>query len=72
MTDRVRNEEMLQRVKEAGNIHHAKNVRKVNCNGHILCGNCLLKHDVRVLCLKKIGVLEIKPRTFIAKAASNK
>jgi len=46
-TDRVRNEEVLKRVKEVRNIYHAINGRKVNLNGHILCSSCLLKHDVK-------------------------
>jgi hypothetical protein len=36
-TDRVRNKEVLQRVKEE---------RKINWIGHILRGNCLLNHVV--------------------------
>ena len=39
----MRNEEVLQRVKEEWNILQTVNRRKVNWIGHILRGNCLLK-----------------------------
>jgi len=42
----VRNEEVLQRVKEEGNILHTINRRKSNWIGHILRRNCLLKHVI--------------------------
>jgi hypothetical protein len=42
-TDRVRNEEVLHRVKEERNILHAIKRRKANWIGHILHRNCLLK-----------------------------
>jgi hypothetical protein len=45
-TDRVRNEEVLHRVKEDRNILHAIKRRKANWIGHILCRNCLLKHVI--------------------------
>jgi hypothetical protein len=38
-TDRVRNEEVLQRVKEERNIVHTIKRRKVNWIGHILRRN---------------------------------
>jgi hypothetical protein len=44
-TDRVRNGEVLQRVKGERNIIHTVKRRKVNWIGHILRRNCLLKHD---------------------------
>jgi hypothetical protein len=44
-TDRVRNEEVLQRVKEERNIVHTIK-RKANLSGHILRRNCLLKHVI--------------------------
>jgi inosine/xanthosine triphosphate pyrophosphatase family protein len=44
LTDRVRNEEVLQRVKEDRNILHKIKARKANWICHILCRNCLLKH----------------------------
>jgi hypothetical protein len=43
-TDRVRNEEVLHRVKEERNILHTVKGRKANWIGHILRRNCLLKH----------------------------
>jgi hypothetical protein len=43
-TDRVRNEEVLHRVKEERNILHTIQGRKANWIGHILRRNCLLKH----------------------------
>jgi hypothetical protein len=44
-TDRVRNEELLQRVKER-NILHKKKRRKANWNVHALRRNCFLKHVI--------------------------
>jgi hypothetical protein len=43
-TDRVRNEEVLHRVKDKRNIVHT--VKRTNDNwiGHIFRRNCLLKH----------------------------
>ena len=38
-TDRVRNEEVLHREKEEGNVLHTVKRRKANWIGHILCGN---------------------------------
>jgi hypothetical protein len=43
-TDRVRNEEVLHRVKEERNILHTIKRRKANWIGQILRRNCLLKH----------------------------
>jgi hypothetical protein len=40
----VRNEEVLNRVKEERNIVHTIKRRKANWIGHILRRNCLLKH----------------------------
>jgi hypothetical protein len=40
-TDRVRNEEVLQRVKKERNILHTIKRRKAKWIGHILCRNCL-------------------------------
>jgi hypothetical protein len=45
-TDCVRNEEVLQRVKEERNILHTVNRRKGNWIGRILRRNCLLKHVI--------------------------
>jgi hypothetical protein len=45
-TDRVRNEEVLHRVKEERSIVHTIKRRKANWIGHILRRNCLLKHMI--------------------------
>jgi hypothetical protein len=45
-TDRVRNEEVLHRVKEERNILHTVKRRKANWIGHILRRNCVLKHVI--------------------------
>jgi hypothetical protein len=45
-TDRVRNEEVLHRVKEDRNIVHTINRRTANWIGLILRRNCLLKHVI--------------------------
>jgi hypothetical protein len=45
-TYRVRNEEVLHRVKKERNILHAAKRRKANWIGHILRRNCLLKHVI--------------------------
>jgi hypothetical protein len=42
-TDRVRNEDVLLRVKEQRNILHEIRKRKANWIGHILRRNCLLQ-----------------------------
>jgi hypothetical protein len=42
-TDRVRNEEVLQKVEEERNITQ-KIKRRAKWFGHIWCRNCLLKH----------------------------
>jgi hypothetical protein len=57
-TDRVRNEEVLHRVKEEGNIVHTIKRRKVNWIGHILRRNCLLKHVIE----GEIEVMEMRGR----------
>jgi len=44
--DRVKNEEMLQRVKEKRNILQTIKGRKANRIGHVLCRKCLLKHVI--------------------------
>ena len=46
LTDRVRNEEVLQRVEEERNILQTIQWRKANWIGHILHRNCLLEHAV--------------------------
>ena len=45
-TDRVRNEEVLLRVKEQRNTLHEISKRKANWIGHILRGNCLLQRVI--------------------------
>lgn len=45
-TDRVRNDEVLNRDKEERNILHTVTRRKSNCIGHSLLRTCLLKHVV--------------------------
>jgi hypothetical protein len=42
--DRMRNEEVLQRVHEERNILHTTKRIKALLIGYILCRNCLLKH----------------------------
>jgi len=43
LTDHVRNEEVLLRVREQRNILHEIRKRKANWIGHILSRNCLLQ-----------------------------
>jgi hypothetical protein len=45
-TDRVRNEDVLLRVKEQRNILHEVSKRKAKWNGHILGRNCLLQQVI--------------------------
>jgi hypothetical protein len=45
-TDHVRNEEVLFRVKEMGNILYEISKRKANWIGHILSRNCLLQRVI--------------------------
>jgi hypothetical protein len=45
-TDHVRNEEILIRVKEQGNILHESSKRKVNWIGSILRRNCFLRQVI--------------------------
>ena len=45
-TDCLRNEEVLQSVKEERNIIHTVKIRKTNWIGHILRRNCPLKHVI--------------------------
>jgi len=61
-TDRVRNEVMLQRVKEDRNVLHIINRRKDNYIGHMLCRNCLVKHDIGWKRDGRIGVTERRGR----------
>jgi hypothetical protein len=45
-TDRVRNEEVLLRVKEEKNIVHTLKRRKADWIGHILCNKCPVTHII--------------------------
>jgi hypothetical protein len=45
-TDRVRNKEVLHRVKEERNILHTIKRRKAKWIGHILRRNCIVKHMI--------------------------
>jgi hypothetical protein len=55
-TDRVRNEEVLHRVKEERNILHTVKRRKANWICHILRRNCLIKHVIEGKLEGRIGV----------------
>jgi hypothetical protein len=46
LTDRVKNEEVLQTVKQEKTILPKIKRMKANCTGHILRRNCLLKHVI--------------------------
>jgi hypothetical protein len=48
LIDRVRNEDVLHRVKEERNTLHTRTIkrRKTSWIGHILRRNCLLKHVI--------------------------
>jgi hypothetical protein len=61
-TDRVRNEEVLHRVKEERNIVHTIKRRKVNWVGHILRRNCLLKHVIEGKLEGRIEMTERRER----------
>ena len=58
-TDYLRNEEVLQRVKEQRNFVHTVKGRKVTALRHILRGNCLIKHVIE---LKMVGRTEMTGR----------
>jgi hypothetical protein len=58
LTDLVRNEKVLQRVKEERNIIHTIKRRKANWIGHILCRSYHLKHIIE----GNIGVIEVTGR----------
>jgi hypothetical protein len=55
-TDRVRNEELLLRVREDRNVIQTIKRRKANWTGHMLRGNCFLKHVTEVKIEGKIEV----------------
>jgi hypothetical protein len=46
LTDRVRNEEVLHRVKEERSIQYTTKQRKTNWIVHVLSKKCLLKHII--------------------------
>jgi hypothetical protein len=56
-TDRAKNEEVLQRVKEERNILHTMKGRKANRIGHILRRSCLLKHVIEGKVERRIEVM---------------
>ena len=45
-TDRVKNEDVLHRLKEEGNLLHTIKTRNANWIGHNWRRNCLLKHVI--------------------------
>jgi hypothetical protein len=57
-TDRVRNEDVLRRVKEERNIVHTIKRRKANWIGHVLRRNCLLKHVTGILGSRRKQLLD--------------
>jgi hypothetical protein len=57
-TNRVRNEEVLHRVKEERNSLHTIKRRKANWIGNILRRNCLLKHVIEVKLEGRIEMTE--------------
>jgi hypothetical protein len=57
--NRVRNEELLHRVKENGNILHTLNRKKAKWIGHVLLSKCLLKHVIEG---KTKGIIEVTGR----------
>ena len=57
-TDRVRNEEVLHRVKDERDVLHTVKRRKGNWTGHTLRRNCLLKHITE----RNIGGTEVAGR----------
>jgi hypothetical protein len=58
-TNRVRNEEVLHRVKEERNIIHTVKRRKAKWIGYILHRNCPLKH---IIVGKREGEMEVTGR----------
>jgi hypothetical protein len=61
-TDRVRNEEVLHRVKVERNIVHTIKRRKANWIGHILRRNCILKCVIEGNIERRIEVTERRGR----------
>jgi hypothetical protein len=63
-TERVRNEEVLQRVKEERNILQTIKRRKNNWICHILRRKCLLKHVIKGKIVRLITVAEGRKRRY--------
>jgi hypothetical protein len=61
-TDRVRNEEVLHRVKEERNVLHTIKRRTANRIGHILRRNCLLKHVIERKLEERVEMKGIRRR----------
>ena len=61
-TDHVRNEEVLFRVNEQGNILHEIRKRNPNWIGHILRRNCLLKQVIEGKIKAEMGVTRKRGR----------
>jgi len=55
-TDRVKNDEVLQRVEEVRNILQATKRRKANWIGHVLRRNCLRTYVIEGKAEKRIKV----------------
>jgi hypothetical protein len=62
-TDRVRNQEVLQRVKEERDILHTTKRRKANWIGHILHKNCFLKRVIEGKIEERIEVIGRRGRS---------
>ena len=63
-TDRVRNKEVLHKVKEERKILHAIKKRKANFIGHIWRRDCLLKHLTEGKIKERIPVTERRGRRW--------
>jgi hypothetical protein len=61
-TDRVRNEEEFQRVKEDRNVRHTIKRGKANWIVHTLRRNCLLKHVIERKMEERIKVMGRRER----------
>jgi hypothetical protein len=61
-TDRVRDEEVLQRIKGERNILRTVKRKKTNWIGHTLRRNCLLKHVIEGKMEVKIKAMERRGR----------
>jgi hypothetical protein len=57
--DRVKNEDVSQRVKKARNVLNTINRRKGNCIGHVLHRNCHLNHVIE----GKVKVTKTRKKT---------